>query len=135
LGLAFVLEYDNVIVNDRLGRREVSMADDRGTVYDDGGIACDEEGVVIRRYYPWGAKRVPYATIRSVQELPLTGVNRIRRWRIWGSGDFLHWWNLDLRRPQKTLALVLDVGRHVRPTITPDNPEVIERIVKEHLHS
>jgi hypothetical protein len=107
--------------------------DDREPLYDDGRIACDEQGLVIRRYYPWGAKRVPYAAIRGVQRLPLTGANRVRRWRIWGSGDFVHWWNLDPRRSQKAVALVLDVGGRVRPTITPDNPEAVERIIKERL--
>jgi hypothetical protein len=59
----------------------------------------------------------------------------VRKWRIWGSGDFVHWWNRDLQRPNKTVALVLDVGRRVRPTITPDDPETVELIIKEHLPS
>ncbi len=99
--------------------------------YDDGGVACDNDGLLIRRYYPWGAKRIPYASIRGVEELPLTGGNRIRRWRLWGSGDFVHWWNLDGHRPKKSMALVVDVGRRVRPTITPDAPDTVARIVRE----
>jgi hypothetical protein len=102
-------------------------------MYDDGRIACDKEGLVIRRYYPWGAKRVPYASVKAVQQLPLTGGNKVRRWRIWGSGDFLHWWNLDSSRTHKKTALVIDIGRRVRPTITPDDPETVECILKEHL--
>jgi hypothetical protein len=109
------------------------MSDPGRATYDDGGVACDEEGVTIRRYYPWGAKRIPYASIKGVEELPLTGLNKMRRWRLWGSGDFVHWWNLDTGRPNKTMALVIDVGRHMRPTITPDNPETVERILRDHL--
>jgi len=30
---------------------------------DDGKIACDDTGLLIRRYYPWGAKRIPYESI------------------------------------------------------------------------
>jgi hypothetical protein len=101
--------------------------------YDDGRITCDDKGVLIRWYYLWGAKRVAYSSIKGVTVLPLTGVNAVRRWRIWGSGDFVHWWNLDPGRPHKTVALVLDVGRRVRPTVTPDDPEAVERILKEHL--
>lgn len=100
--------------------------------YDDGRIACDEDGLRIRWYYPWGGKRVPYAAVRDVREWPLDGVNRIRRWRLWGSGDFVHWWNLDPNRTGKKVALVLDVGRHVRPTITPDDPATVQRIIAEH---
>ena len=101
--------------------------------YDDGHIVCDDQGVVIRRYYPWGSKRIEYGSIRGVTQLPLTGASTIRRWRIWGSGDFVHWWNLDRRRPAKNLALVLDVGHHVRPTITPDDPATVERALRQRI--
>jgi hypothetical protein len=114
---------------------EAAMNDSAEETYDDGGVACDGDGLTIRRYYPWGAKRVAYASIKGVTELPLTGNNKVRKWRIWGSGDFVHWWNFDTRRPNRTVALVLDVGRRVRPTITPDDPHTVERIIKEHLPS
>lgn len=102
-------------------------------VYDDGRVSCDLTGVSISGYYPWGSKRIPYASIRAVTRLPLTGASKVRRWRIWGSGDFVHWWNLDPGRPHKDVALVLDVGHPVRPTITPDDPEAVERILREHV--
>ena len=102
-------------------------------LYDDGHIACDDHTLVIRNYYPWGSKRVPYSSIRGVKALPLTGVNRIRKWRIWGSGDFVHWWNLDTGRPSKEAALVIDVGRRIYPTITPDEPGAVESILKAHV--
>jgi len=103
-------------------------------MYDDAEVVCDDNAIVIKHYYPWGAKRIPYASIRRVQPLPLTGVNSLRRWRIWGSGDFRHWWNFDARRPTKKTALVLDVGGWVRPTITPDDPEAVEQILRDHLN-
>lgn len=102
------------------------------SLYDDGRIECGDSDLIIRWYYPWGAKRVPYGSIKDVTSLSLTGVNRVRRWRIWGSGDFLHWWNLDPKRPRKAAALVLNVGGHMRPTITPDDPATVERIIREH---
>jgi hypothetical protein len=109
------------------------LNDSGEVIYDDGGVACDREGVVIRGYYPWGAKRIPYTSLKDVTELPLTGANKVRKWRIWGSGDFVHWWNRDPHRPAKNVALVLDVGRRVRPTITPDDPATVERIIRDHL--
>ena len=105
------------------------MSHDSAAIYQDGGILCDDHGLTIRRYYPWGAKRIPYTSIRGVEELPLTGVNKVRRWRIGGSGDFVHWWNFDVHRPSKDLALVIDDGHRVRPTITPDDPKAVERIL------
>ena len=118
----------NVISVDNNGEALMNSPD--ASLYDDGGIACEGQQLTIRWYYLWGAKRIPYASIKGVTELPLTGLNAVRRWRIWGSGDFIHWWNLDTKRPNKRLALVIDVGRHIRPTITPNNPETVEAILK-----
>jgi len=103
---------------------------DGAVLYDDGRIACDDTSLIIGWYYLWGAKRVPYGSIRSVERVSPLGV---RRWRLWGSGDFVHWWNLDRGRPDKDIALVLDIGQRIRPTITPDDPETVERILTEHL--
>ncbi len=99
-------------------------------LYDDGRISCDETAVIIGWYYPWGRKRVPYATIRGVTERRLSGVRG--RWRVWGSGDLVHWYNLDGNRPRKTVALELDTGRRVRPVITPDDPAAVAAIIAEH---
>ncbi len=102
-------------------------------LYDDGGIACDDTSLIIRLYYPWGAKKLPYSSIRSVKRRRLTPLRG--KWRIWGSGDFVHWWNLDVRRPRKDIALELDIGRRIRPTITPNDPATVERILIGHLTS
>jgi hypothetical protein len=98
-------------------------------LYDDGLIACDDTGLLIRRYYPWGSKRIPYTSIETVTRLPI----RIRKWRLWGSGDFRHWWNLDPHRPKKNIALDLDIGHWIHPTITPDDVEAVEGILTKHL--
>jgi len=99
--------------------------------YDDGSIRCDEKALSIRRYYLWGTKRIPYTSIKSVETLPLTGLQKVRKWRLWGSGDFVHWWNLDLHRPSKSTALVIDIGRRLHPTITPTDPTAVTRILME----
>lgn len=105
------------------------MSGKKAALYEDAKIRCDRDGLTIRDYYPWGAKRIRYASVKGVKQLPLTGLNSVRRWRLWGSGDLLHWWNLDGNRPGKRVALVLDVGRRIRPTITPDDPSAVERIL------
>ncbi|HVX18520.1 MAG TPA: hypothetical protein VHA73_10860 [Acidimicrobiales bacterium] len=100
-------------------------------LYDDGNIACDDDGVLIRWYYLWGPKRVRYSSIKWVREWPL-GVVR-GKWRLWGSGDLTHWYNLDTGRPRKSTALVLDVeGNRLRPAITPKDPAAVQRILEEH---
>lgn len=100
-------------------------------LYDDGLVTLDSGGLTIHRYYfPLGtSKYIPYSKIGGVQELSMglwTG-----KGRLWGSGDLRHWFPLDLRRPQKGKALVLDVGTWVRPVITPDDPDRVLAILRE----
>jgi hypothetical protein len=105
--------------------------DNGGLLYDDGRIACDDEGVIIRWYYLWGKKKIPYTTIRAIKMRPLT---RWRgKWRLWGSGDLVHVYNLDRTRPRKETAIEINMGRRIRPTITPDDPEAVARIVTERI--
>ncbi|HZO73420.1 MAG TPA: hypothetical protein VFB60_14570 [Ktedonobacteraceae bacterium] len=100
------------------------------SLYDDGMIRLDAEGMTIRKYYfpTLTSKRIPYTRIRAVREVPLHN-----SYRIWGSGDNVHWWHLDRKRPQKTKVLVLDVGSAAIPCITPDDPERVLAILKERL--
>jgi hypothetical protein len=97
---------------------------------DDGRIACDDNGVIIRWYYLWGQKTIPYSDIHGVTRRPLRAVRR--RWRLWGSDDFVHWYNLDGNRTNKTVELELQIGGRVRPVITPDDPDTVEAIIRKH---
>jgi hypothetical protein len=100
--------------------------------YDDGGVACTDEALVIRRYYfPFGAKRIPYAGIADVRRIPLTGMRR--RYRLWGRGDFVHWYNLDTGRPGKSVAFIIEVtGKNVRPVITPSDADSVAAELTAH---
>jgi hypothetical protein len=102
------------------------------TLYEDERIICTDDALVIDTYYfPFGAKRVPYASIRAVRERDMgQGIWR-GRWRIWGSGDLRHWYHYDPHRPDKRLALVLDLGGWVRPVITPDDPAFVRSILED----
>lgn len=101
--------------------------------YDDGTVTCDEAGLAIQRYYPWGARRVLYGEIRDVRVLPLSAWAAIQPWRIWGPADLEHWWNLDTHRPEKHVALVIDTGERFKPTVTPTDPDGFEQVVRAHL--
>ncbi len=96
------------------------------TDYDDGKIACTDAELIIRHYYfPVGDKRIPYSAIREVRRVPLGFMGK---WRIHGSGDFVHWFNLDSHRPRKDTALVIHLSGVIKPVITPDDPD---RVVAE----
>ena len=100
------------------------------TGYDDGKIACTDTELLIRHYYfPAGTKRVPYAAIKEVRRVPLRLAGK---WRIQGSGDFVHWFNLDVGRPRKDTAFVIYLDGHVRPVITPDRPDQVEAELAAH---
>ncbi|MCX8032500.1 MAG: MFS transporter [Thermoleophilia bacterium] len=98
-------------------------------LYKDRWIECTEERLIIDGYYfPFGNKKtIPYHRIKSVSEVtigPATG-----QWRIWGSSDFRHYFHLDPKRPHKTRALVLDVGKFIRPVITPEDTDQVKAIL------
>jgi hypothetical protein len=100
-----------------------SVAIVASTLYDDGGLVLDEEGMTIRRYYfpSAGPKRIPYAKIRRATVRPmgwLTG-----RGRGWGTAHPGYWFSLDLRRAAKRTLVVLDLGHRVKPCVTPDDPD------------
>ncbi len=99
-------------------------------LYDDGRIFCDDEGLTIRWYYLWGAKRIPYRRIRAATTFTLGALRG--KWRIWGSGDLTHWYNLDTTRPHKETGINLDIGRRARPCITPDDPQRVIDIIAAH---
>jgi hypothetical protein len=102
--------------------------------YDDGTVACDEVGLAIQRYYPWGSRRIRYGEIRDLTVLHLSDWSAIAPWRIWGPADLEHWWNLDTHRTEKHVALVLETGDRFKPTVTPTDPEGFERVLRAHLN-
>ncbi len=110
----------------RLGGRLVDVTD-----YQDRWIGCTPEGIRIRGYYfPWGTKHISYGSIRSLRRVDL-GVFR-GRGRVWGTSNPRYWASLDPARPRKKVGFILDVGRAVRPFITPDDPAAFETTVREH---
>jgi hypothetical protein len=102
-------------------------------LYDDRLVQLNSDGLTIRRYYfPLGtSKHIPYAHIKGVQQWhmgPWTG-----KGRLWGSGDLRHWFPLDLHRPWKEKALILDLGTWVQPVITPDDPNRFLTLLQEQM--
>lgn len=99
--------------------------------YDDGKVACTDQELVIRNYYFFflGAKHIPYSAIREARRVRL---GTMGRWRIHGSGDFVHWFNFDARRPRKYSAIVVHLDGVIRPVITPDDPDRVAAVLAEH---
>ncbi len=97
--------------------------------YRDKGVVCGDDTLEIRHYYLWGSKTVRYGAIVGVQRVTL-GVLKGKA-RIWGSANMAYWANLDTKRASKAEGLVLDLGKPVKPFISPDDPETVETIIRE----
>lgn len=99
--------------------------------YKDRWIECTPTGIHIRGYYfPWGSKHIPYAGIKSVQRVTMGAFTG--KGRIWGTANPRYWASLDPQRPRKDDALVLDLGKAVKPVITPDDVTAAEAVIREH---
>lgn len=104
----------------------------KGDNHHDDTCVVDATGITLLNYYfpSKRPKRIAYSAIRHIQKYrmgPLTGKNR-----IWGTGDFRHWSPLDKHRPNKDIAIILDIGRHVRPKFSPRDPEQVLTILVDH---
>jgi hypothetical protein len=97
--------------------------------YADKRIRCTPTGIAVRGYYlPWGTKRIPYGAVRTIERVDLSAARG--RGRIWGTANPGYWANLDVTRPRKSTGFVLDLGRRVKPFLTPDDPDGFESVVR-----
>ncbi|WP_329361592.1 PH domain-containing protein [Streptomyces sp. NBC_00669] len=102
---------------------------DTQEIYRDRWIRCTPDAVRIRGYYfPWGTKTVRYADIRDVRRVTLGLFSG--QARIWGTSRPTIWASLDPGRLGKSEGLLLDVGKHIRPFITPDDPAAVEAAIR-----
>jgi len=128
----------NETIGVRAASRRTAMTADRngvgdgpGVLYHDRWIECTADAIRIRGYYfPWGTKRIPYSSIRSIRRVTMTALRG--QGRIWGTANPRYWASLDPSRPAKSIALILDIGSLVRPFITPDDPGKVEAAIRAH---
>ncbi len=98
-------------------------------LYSDRWISCDDQAITITAYYfPWGSKVIPYGTIRAAVIVPTATASG--KARIWGTANPTLWASLDPQRPSKSWALILDIGRRIRPFLTPDDVDAVAQIIE-----
>ncbi|MBL8632092.1 MAG: hypothetical protein JNM40_02630 [Myxococcales bacterium] len=99
-------------------------------LYSDSTVECDDDAITIRNYYfPGVSKRIPYSRIREATSRSMdmwTG-----RLRLWGTGDFRHWYPLDTARVNKSTAIIIDKGDAIRAVVTPDDSAAVLRILRD----
>ena len=87
-------------------------------------------GLTIRRYYfPWaGAKRISYDGVVRVEVRPMNWLTG--KGRLWGTAVPRYWLPLDMRRPAKQTLLCFDLGRRVKPCVSPDDPDRVIELLR-----
>jgi len=92
------------------------------------GVECAADGLLIHTYYfpthSLGTKRIAYNSIRGLERFDVPGPSK---WRIWGTTLPNRWANYDPLRPKKEIGFLVDIGKRVKPFITPDDPDVTGR--------
>lgn len=102
---------------------------DSGLLYIDGVVRVDGDGLTVRRYYwPRGPKRIPFDRIRGYRTHALTMGHG--QYRVHGIDRRGCWYSRDRSRQDKPLAIVLDVGRRIRPVLTPSDPQAVLAILE-----
>ncbi|NUS15544.1 MAG: hypothetical protein HOY69_29820 [Streptomyces sp.] len=99
--------------------------------YRDTWISCTEDAIRIRGYYfPWGTKTIPYGSITSARRVPLGPTTG--RLRLWGTARPTVWAGLDPGRMGKKEGVILELGRTVRPLVTPSDVPVFMAVLGGH---
>lgn len=99
-------------------------------LYADDVVRMNDETIAIRRYYwPRGRKRIDYRDIREQKTRTLTAWKG--QYRLHGMDLRGRWYSRDRNRAEKDLAIDLDVGKRIRPVITPDDPTQVLEILNQ----
>ena len=101
-------------------------------LYRDDVVKLDEHAITIRAYYwPFGSKRIPYEEIQRFERRPLKSGHG--QFRVQGIDLRRRWYSRDRKRGEKELAIDLDVGKPIRPVLTPDDPIEVLAILQNHV--
>ena len=50
--------------------------------------------------------------------------------RLWGTADLRYWLPLDMRRPGKHTLICIDLGRGVKPCVSPDDTDRVIEVLR-----
>ena len=100
-------------------------------LYEDAGLVLDDDGITIRRYYFLLSvpKRVAYNKIRGIRAKPMSWAS--------GKGRFLgavkprYRLPRDVHRASKQTLLILELGRWIKPCITPEDPARVIALLRD----
>lgn len=101
------------------------------TRYEDKTVLLDNVGVTIKSYLrPGGARHIPYGSIQDVEVFEMgfwTGRHQLVGISPGRPRSWFHW---DRSRNKRHKAISLDVGKWIRPTFAPDDPQAAEETLR-----
>ena len=104
----------------------------RRWLYRDRVVKLDEHALTIRSYYwPFGSKRIVYSAIEGLERRPLKAWQG--QFRVQGMDLQRRWYSRDRHRGEKESAIDLDVGSLFRPVLTPEDPDLVVRILEQRM--
>ena len=99
-------------------------------IYEDAVVTIDDELVTIKSYrYRNDAYRIPLHTIRSVEHFAMGFWSGKYRVVGMGFGRLRSWFARGRSATNRTHAISLDIGRVVKPTFVPDDPQAVEDLL------
>jgi hypothetical protein len=92
-------------------------------IYQDSTVTLTDSELALPRYYfPLGVKKViPLSEVVCVTEFDMTWLRG--KLRIWGTTNPKYWMPLDLGRTKKSVGFIVNLGGHISPAFSPDQPE------------
>lgn len=104
--------------------------------YEDRTLLIDDDGITITSYFwPGHRRHIPFSSIVAFEEIAIgtfSGRHRLIGFELRRLRDFFPW---DTRRSATSRALALDLGRRVRPVISPEDHELVSTLLSERTNS
>jgi hypothetical protein len=102
-------------------------------IYQDKFITITHDEITINYYYLWYpmSKKINFSTVKNVDLINLTLFSG--RFKFWGINHLMYWYHMDINRHSKKEGIILDLGRRIKPAITPNNVIQVYEILLDRL--
>ena len=101
-------------------------------LYSDKLIEIREDTILFRDYYfpTCSSKTLKYSDIEKIEIVNPTIISG--KYRIWGSGDFLHWFPRDTSRSKRDVIYILHKkNKRTRIGFTVENSAMVTELLKQ----
>jgi hypothetical protein len=100
-------------------------------LYSDKLVEIREDEILLHNYYfpTLSDKTVKYSEIKKIEIVKPT--LKSGKFRYWGTGDFLHWFPMDIKRSKRKIIYILyKKNKRIRVGFTVEDSERVTEILK-----